>query len=168
MQCIDTIKRILSEPIASSGLLVQELIVTSPPASMEQLQLLEGKLPRQLSVFHRELLLNWNGLDLDVVRFFGSGDPHGVATLLDSQSIIHQMHAHWIVIGSDSAGFLYAEDDCGAIWSIDHDGGATQCVANSLDEFISDYIFGKRAADFGGESWYDDLVAYGVVSRTNG
>jgi hypothetical protein len=164
MHSLDTIKRIFSEPIVSSGLLVRELIVVSPPATLVQLETLGGSLPRQLSDFHRQLLLMWNGLDLDVVRFHGVPPARsGIRSLLDAQVLVPSTHPSWIAVASDPAGFLYAEDEHGWIWSLDHDGGAETRLVASLDEFIGGYIFGRRAAEFGGEAWLADLVTYGVI-----
>ena len=164
MQGIDIIKRILSEPVISSGLLARDLIAAGPPASSDGVATLERRLPRRLSRFHRQLLLTWDGLDLDVVRFFGvSPVRDGGASLLDAQSLVPVGHPSWIAFASDPAGFLYAEDEHGVIWSIDHDGGEAARAASSLDEFICSYIFGTRAAEFGGDSWHDDLVTYGVL-----
>jgi hypothetical protein len=53
MHSFDTIKRILSEPVVSSGLLVRDLIVVSPPATPAQLAALEQSLPRRLSELGR-------------------------------------------------------------------------------------------------------------------
>ncbi|MEI2724044.1 MAG: SMI1/KNR4 family protein [Verrucomicrobiota bacterium] len=164
MQGIDTIKRILSEPVISSGLLVRDLVAARPPATSDGVATLEQRLPRRLSEFHRQLLLTWNGLDLDVVRFFGASPVRDDGTsLLDAQSLVPAGHPDWVALASDPAGFLYVEDEHGVIWSIDHDGGEVARAASSLDEFICSYIFGTRAAEFGGDSWRDDLVTYGVL-----
>jgi SMI1/KNR4 family protein SUKH-1 len=164
MHCFDTIKRILSEPLVSSGLLMHDLIVVSPPATATQLAALERSFHRPLSEQHRQLLLMWDGLNLDVVRFFSaSASRSGITSLLDAQALIPSAHPSWIAVASDPAGFLYAEDENGSVWSIDHDGGGQTRVAACLDEFIGGYVFGERAAEFGGESWRDDLVTHGLL-----
>jgi hypothetical protein len=165
MNSLNLIKRILSEPVLSSGLLIREFVVSSPPATPEQISALENTLPRQLSELHRRLLLTWNGLNLDVVRFFAAPPARsGVRLLPESQSLIPaSAHPSWIAVASDPDGFLYAEDESGAVWSIDHDGGEETRLAFSLDEFIGSYIFGERAAEFAGESWRNDLVTHGLL-----
>jgi len=162
---LEIIGRIVSEPVLSSGLLSRESILASPPASLAQLAALEGVLPRRLSESHRQLLLTWNGLNLDVVRLLGAPPVcDGIDPLPQWQTLIPSTHPSWIAIGTDPAGFLYAQDERGKIWSIDHDGGTEKRLSSSLDEFLGDYVFGKRAAEFGGESWRDDLVTHGILS----
>lgn len=164
MRSLDIIRRIVSEPLVSSGLLIREFIIVSPPATQIQVVALEGALPRKLSESHRRLLLTWNGLNLEVVRLLGAPPVwEGVDPIPKWQKLIPPRHSLWIAIGTDPAGFLYAEDEDGSVWSIDHDGGAETRLAFSLDEFIGVYIFGTRAAEFGGDSWRDDLVTYGVL-----
>jgi hypothetical protein len=167
MRSLATIKCILSEPVASSGLLARDLVIQSLPATMAQLSAVERDLPRKLSEFHRRFLLAWNGLDLDVVRFFAAPPAYGcIATLTEGQALLPRARSNWIAVASDPAGFLYAEDEQGAIWSIDHDGGSERRVASSLDDFISSYIFGDRSVEFGGEPWRLDLETHGILPAT--
>ncbi len=167
MQSLNIIQRILSEPVISSGLLARSLVVVSPPALPEDLDALEERLPRKLSLFHRQFLLSWDGLDLEVIRFFGASKAAGGITLLSkAQLLLPPGHSGWIAFASDPSGFLYAEEEQGAVWSIDHDGGSVVKVAPSLDEFITNYLFGLDAAKFGGESWYDDLVTHGILPKS--
>ena len=124
-------------------------------------------MPRRLSELHRQLLLAWNGLDLEVVRFFAAPPARiGITPLPKAQALIPSAHPSWIAVASDPAGFLYTEDERGSVWSVDHDGGAEKRLASSLDEFIGGYIFGERSAEFGGESWHSDLVTHGVLPVT--
>jgi hypothetical protein len=164
MQSLSIIQRILSEPVISSGLLERSLVVVSPPALPEDLDALEERLPRKLSLFHRQFLLSWDGLDLEVIRFFGvAQQAAGIMSLSRAQSLLPPGHPGWIAVASDPAGFLYAEDEQGAIWSIDHDSEGVIKVAPSLDQFIATYLFGQDAAKFGGDSWHDDLVTHGIL-----
>lgn len=124
MHSLDIIRRIVSEPLVSSGLLIREFIIVSPPAKLVQVAALEGTLPRKLSESHRRLLLTWNGLNLEVVRLLGAPPVReGVDPIPKWQRVIPPRHSLWIAIGTDPAGFLYAEDEDGSVWSIDHDGG---------------------------------------------
>lgn len=138
--------------------------VVPPPATAVQISELESTLPRELSESHRRLLLTWNGLDLDVVRFFAAPPAsEGITPLPDAQTLIPSKHLRWIAVASDRAGFVYAEDEHGSISSIDHDGGSETQVAPCLDEFITRYVFGDRAYEFGGTSWRDELASCGVL-----
>lgn len=165
MRSLATIKILVSEPVVSSGLLISTVVPSAATAT--QISQFESTLPRKLSVSHRQLLLTWNGLDLDVVRFFAAPPAvDGITSIPDAQVLVPSKHPRWIAVASDPAGFLYAEDEQGAVWSIDHDGGSEAQVASCLDEFIAEYVFGSRADEFGGASWRNELVACGILSIT--
>ncbi|WP_146518990.1 hypothetical protein [Stieleria varia] len=99
-----------------------------------------------------KLLRRWNGLDLDVIRIHAVGDSvDSLPTVADS--------CHGTVIASDPSGFRYVQLPDGSISSLDHDGGTLVSVAIDFDDFIGNYIFGNRAAEFCGDEWAADVAS---------
>lgn len=145
--------------VIDSSLLSRSLVyVPNFGASDAMLEDAERVLGRKLSLFHRELLKKWNGLDLDIIRFYGCGcnpGPHG--SLAENQFELPEVFSSGLVIGSDPAGFLYVEDETGQIFMIDSEGGEISYLATSLNEFICSYVFGERGHEFAGEGWLTEL-----------
>jgi hypothetical protein len=159
----ETIARLLSEPVRSSGLFSESLLVVpASGATQAQLHDVTVQLGRPLSAQHARLLSSWNGLDLDVIRLFGAAPaPNGILPL--SKTSIAHAPSGWLAFGSDPAGYVYFEDPSGAIHSFDHDGGHWTRVAPNLDAFITELVFGPKAALFAGEEWLATLRQCGVV-----
>lgn len=86
----------------------------------------------------------FDGVDLDVIRLFSC------AQLESAES--------GILFAADPAGFSCCVQDSGEILVLDHDGGRSTTVAESMEAFIGSYLFGERAAEFGGSEWYQELV----------
>lgn len=154
------------QKVIDSNVLIKELtVVPQNGASNEEIIKEEPFLSRSLSVQHKELLKKWNGINLDVIRFYGCGlEKAGIGSLRNSQKLTPSIIQKGIIIGSDPAGFIYIEDEKGSIYSLDTDGGEVLRIASSLEDFICNYLFGKRAKDFGGESWEEELRENGLIS----
>jgi hypothetical protein len=145
MTTIETIQRVLASRILSEELTVVPLRGASPAALSHASQSF-GRLDPALAA----ILQCWNGIDLDVVRVHGLGvvDP----------GIRHVEAVNGaIVFASDPAGFRYALQDDGRVVAIDHDGGDVRVVADGVDDFFQDLVFGNRAAEFGGPEWAKDV-----------
>lgn len=137
------------EQVLTSGLLKPRLVSNPARGASEAELAAVATLPIEL----REVLRWRNGLDLEVIRLHGAGNAyfriHDLAT--GDGSVV--------VFASDPAGFQYFLAEGGAIMCYDHDGGEVTKVAESVEDFLCNYIFGKRAAEFGGKEWASDVAA---------
>lgn len=145
--------------LLSKELLIQSLVVISPNgATFEEINLAEAKIGLNFSNSYRDFLQRWNGLDLDVIRFFGVGKvAQGITKLLESQNIFDS-DENFVFIASSPAGFIYAENIYGQIYDFDHDGGEISLICNNFDEFVIDYLFGKNSNEFMGDEWRENVL----------
>ena len=141
----ETIRHFL-ERVLASNLLVADLVQAGECGATDDELAMAPPLPAEL----RDLLAWRNGLDLEVVRLHGVGDAVSRVTRWDSSAV---------EFASDPAGFVYLAREDGAIVSVDHDGGEQRVVAKSVDDFLRGYIFGPRAAQFGGDDWDREVRA---------
>lgn len=129
-----------------------------------ELAALANVLPRSLSETHERILRRWNGLNLDIIRFFRAGKSiKRLPGLVDCQIPPLAEMPGVIVFANDPSGFQYGETAAGEILSFDHDGGEIGSIASSMEEFFCDLLFGARAAEFAGRDWYDALAAAGII-----
>ncbi|MFZ3320756.1 MAG: SMI1/KNR4 family protein [Usitatibacter sp.] len=163
MTAVSKIQRLLTPPVRAARLISQDLsTIPAAGASAEALRSLESKLQRPLSAQHRDLLMTWNGLDLDVIRIFGVPPVvKGIYDLLEWQELVPEGEGN-IAFGGDPSGFLYFESKSGSVLSSDHDGGETKVVASCINEFIDEVVFGARGDSFLGEEWLNELRALGL------
>jgi hypothetical protein len=149
------IPKLLSAEILISSLVV----IPSSGAKIEDIDAEELKIGLSLSGSYRSFLQRWNGLNLDVIRFFGVGNVvHGIPRLSEKQQIFDSA-GNFIFIVNDPAGFALAENREGHIYSFDHDGGEIEMVCKNFDTFVIDYLFGKDSNKFMGEEWQGQVVA---------
>lgn len=104
-----------------------------------------------------ELLKKWNGIDLDIIRIFGTNKNN------TSQEIRFDPELSLLLVASDPAGFLYGMDKKGCIYSIDTKSNVKQQVAESFDDFIVNFIFGTKSEEFLGKEWRMELEAAGII-----
>jgi hypothetical protein len=130
------------ERVLSSGLLIKELVFV-PEGGATDAELTAIPLPGEL----RALIARKNGLNLDVVRI------HGVGQIDRRIRPMVVRNEGEIEFASDAAGFAYLVAKDGSVSSVDHDGGERKCVANNVDTFLRSFVFGSRAAEFGGPEW---------------
>jgi len=150
--------------VLETDLLTEELlIVPARGATRGELQDEQILIGRRLTEVHQNLLTHWNGIDLEVIRFFGCGiGVHGIRRLSNCQVDFDFGIEGMLVIGSDPSGFMYIEGDDGRIYSADNDGGKFKTLASDLDDLVDRYIFGEHAADFAGDDWLDEVRASGL------
>ena len=97
------------------------------------------------------VLRRWNGLDLEVIRIHGVGPvPAGIQPVTRS--------SEGVIFASDPSGFAYAMRADGAVYSLDHDGGAIVRVADDAGDFLCNYVFGSRAEEFAGPDWAEEVA----------
>jgi hypothetical protein len=164
MTAVGKIQRLLTPSVRAARLISPELsTIPAAGASAEGLRRLESKLKRPLSAQHRDLLLTWNGLDLDVIRIFGVPPVvQGINDLLEWQELVPEGEGN-IAFGGDPSGFLYFENRNGTILSWDHDGGGIEVRAPCINEFIDEVVFGARGESFMGEEWLNRLRTFGLT-----
>lgn len=154
------------ELLLRSGVLNQSLIAVPPePASPDGIDKLEYKLGTSLSQALRNLLVRWNGIDIDVLRIHGvNGDevPYPIEPALNFDP---KLERNAIVVASDPSGFLYIEHADGKISSYDTDGGRLDVVARDFDDFLCRFVLGADSADFAGDDWERDLRKAGVIGQ---
>ncbi|WP_182871536.1 hypothetical protein, partial [Stieleria mannarensis] len=112
---------------------------------------------------HREMLQEWNGIGLEIIRFFGCGtNAEEIGRL--GEYVVHNSDMPGVItIGSDASGFAYLEDLSGAVYSLHTGEHRLDLVASDLEEFVCDVVFGSRAEQFAGTDWMDELKEHGLV-----
>ena len=154
MSAITTIERALNTELFLADL----TIIPDCGATLAEIADEEFLLGRRISSQHRQLLERWNGIGLEVIRFFGCGNTTGeVGRLSDFQVDFDFAIEGAIIIASDAAGFAYLEAKDGPVYSFDTDGGDVKELANNIDDFVDRVIFGLDAAQFAGEDWFAEI-----------
>ena len=121
----------------------------------------EAAVGRNFSFPYRDLLLRWNGINLEILRVFGCGAT--VKSQVRKMQIPSLRLKGLICIGSDPAGFLFCEDEHGAIFCYDTDGGRISDLAKDLDDFIDRLVFGPDAQLFAGAEWAQAIRNEGLL-----
>lgn len=167
MNAVSKIREVLNPKVLKSRLLIENLIaVPSAGATPPLLARFDRELPRPLSEMHRAVLSVWNGIDLDVIRILGVPPAeNGIATITDCQRFVpvEPRYASAIAFASDPSGYIYFELPDGSVHSWDHDGGDTQQIASTIDDFICHVVFGARGEEFGGKQWFQELQLCGLA-----
>lgn len=158
MNIVKKIEKILKTSLLSKGLCYIPAHGASPEAISEE----EKILNRSLSETHKEFLSHWDGINLEVVRLFGCKEDKETRKLSKNQFELPEK-GNPIFFASEPTGFIYAYDKQENVYSIDTDGWEITKTADSLDEFICDFVFGKRAAEFAGDDWYEEVKAHGLI-----
>lgn len=151
---VEKIRRVLNSNILLHGL----YCVPTKGATSRDIQITEKGFPFELSPEYKNFLQHWNGMNLDVVKLYGC-----VNTEDDIPLIAFFKPYDLIIIASDPAGFSYGQNKKGEIFSIDSDGGEIQKIASSFTDFITEYLFGDRAVEFGGEEWVQELESAHII-----
>ena len=102
-------------------------------------------------------LKKWNGIDIDVIRFFGVSSNENIPEIKFDQE--HSL----LIIASDPAGFLYGMDNEGKIYSLDTESNTKKLIAPSFDDFILQFVFSSTSQDFLGIDWCLQLKEIGIV-----
>ncbi|WP_010304014.1 SMI1/KNR4 family protein [Candidatus Odyssella thessalonicensis] len=149
--------------VVNSGILIKGIyFLPNNGATEEEIKLTNKTLPHSLSLEYQQFLKYWNGINLDIIRLFGCGNVEPpLSNLLENQ--FDYNNKGLVIIGSDPAGFLYAENKDGEILSIDTDGGEFHTVADNFTDFICDYLFGVHAHEFAGEDWLNELKDHQLI-----
>ena len=150
--------------VLSSGVLTECLTELPPRGATEaEMAEIDALVGRTLSEQHRSLLRVWNGANLDVVQFFATSGDNSMRSY--SRLQFPGVPGPAVPFAADPAGFVYLEAPDGQVWAWDHDGGGTEPVARDIHDFFCAYVFGPRAAEFGGVEWHDQLSSAGLVNE---
>jgi hypothetical protein len=161
MGATETISKVLNSQL----LLAELILVPRRGASTLEIEEEQKLLDRPFSPQHQSLLSKWNGIALEVIRFFGCGPRTGeVGRLSDYQLNLDLSIPRGIAIASDAAGFVYFEAADGRVYSFDNDGGMIKLIAQDIDDFVDRLVFGQDAAEFAGNDWLEDLKSNGLLN----
>jgi len=169
MGFIERIKEVIE-----SGVLLEDLM-TIPLAGATDMMIDEEEnvLPRPLSKYHRAFLQSWNGADMDKIRVHGVGKTEEFIKPLSREhqewdeiidEVARKLENKVILFADDPAGFMYFELENGPIIQLDTDGGATEVIAENMSDFFLNYLFGKRANEYAGDDWLQELIDAKIVS----
>lgn len=153
------------ERVIDSGILIEELTVIPVSGATDEMILgEEKKLPRSLSAQHKDILRRWNGINMDIVRLYGCGAVENeLSRLSDRQTgVLSEIEGN-IVFGDDPAGYMYAEANDGRILSVDTSSSEIKEVADNMDKFFTELVFGVSAKEFAGEEWQQELINAGLI-----
>jgi hypothetical protein len=159
MTAVEIIERVLGTKVLHPSL----IYVPGRGASAEEIAAVASKLPRALSPAHQGLLRRWNGLNLEVIRIYGTVESREIQGLADNQDESLSEEPGMIIFADSPTGIAYAEDADGIIVSYDFDGGDVSALAPDFDDFFVRLVFGKDSAEFCGEDWRQQLAASGVT-----
>jgi hypothetical protein len=160
MKAINVIENVLD-----TALLIPEMIrLPKGGASDNDINIAEANLQRPLSEQHKMLLRKWNGIGLDVIRIYCCGSSNkSISDIVKRQHGLLSEFKGYICFADSPSGIMYAESDNGQIfWAHATDLDAEK-IADNIDDFISNFIFGERAALFSGEEWVDELKEAGLL-----
>jgi hypothetical protein len=141
----------LIERVVASGVLAEEMTeLPSGGASEFELKGSEKRVGLKLNDELVGFLRNFNGVNLDVIRFYTCDHL--------------ERSEYGLKFADDPAGFIYHLTDIGEVLCEDHDGGETKRVALSMQDFIHSYLFGSRSIEFAGEEWHLELIDAGIAT----
>lgn len=158
MKVINKIEKVLNSPLLSKGL----CYVPTHGASKQSIEKEEDLLGKKISKQHRTLLEKWDGINLEVLRFYGCTKDKETRQISECQFDLDELD-NPIFFASEPAGYIYVYDKEEKIYLIDTDGWEITKIATSLEDFICNYVFGKRAAEFAGDEWFDEVKAAGLL-----
>ncbi len=160
---MNAVKKI--EEVLESSVLVDELLVVPDRGATEaEIAAEEHLIGRTFSGGFSEFLRKWNGANLDVIVIFGCGETHPeIPALRDRQTLLPCGIGQAIVIGSDPAGFVFAEARNRQIVSIDTKGGGHEVVGSGFADFVSRFVFGEDSHLFCDEDWQQELRGAGLL-----
>ena len=165
---MDFIKRI--ERVVDSEILSKNMSDISLTGSTEEmLGDVESLLSRPLSEQHKIFLGRWNGANLDFIRIYGAYEVKNpfIRELGEEyrewKEIVDEISSSAILFADDISGFMYFELEDGSIVQLDTDGGDVEEVAEDMSDFFLNYVFGKRAEEYAGKDWFDELREANII-----
>jgi hypothetical protein len=159
MNAVETIERVIHSDLLSRNLTEFPVRGATEPEIAEE----EERLGTRLCADHVTLLRRWNGITLDVIRFYGCGSSCTVGRMADLQMVPDELAGEATAVGSDPAGFVYLQSNDGRIFSLDTDGGGVKFLAASIDDLVCRLVFGSDAESFAGIDWLNELRHAGIV-----
>ena len=154
MKMIEIIKKVIESEILITSL----CLIPEKGASANEIALEESLVSKEFSKYLKCFLEEWNGIDLDVIRIYRCGQSSNRLRRIADEQFEEISTEGFIVIGSDPSGFIYMENEKSEIYSFDTDGGEIEYLAENLDKFFTELVFGKDADKFLGEDWKKELI----------
>jgi hypothetical protein len=159
MEMIETIERVIKTRILKESL----TLIPDKGASLDNIAEEEALVGRKFSIYHKLFLEKWNGIDLEIIRIYCCATPVNRLKRISDEQFKELISNGLMVIGSDPSGFVYLENDKAEIYSLDTDGSEIEFLANNLDIFFADLIFGQNANKFLGDEWKKELINKGII-----
>lgn len=158
MSAISIVEKVLSSELLNSNL----ILVPDSAVLSEEIEKEESLLNRTFSLQHKKFLQRWNGIDLEVIRLYCCGNQkERLRRLADEQ--ISSLNQSFLVIGSDSSGFVYLERNTDfQIFVFDTQSDEIKYLADNFDDLFEKVVFGEEAKEFLGEDWFNELRFNGV------
>lgn len=168
MKFIDKIQKVIDNNI---DLLMPEFIlVPSKGATDKMINDAEKQLSRRLSDQHKFLLKKWNGIELDYIKIFGvfkteSFNIGHIFELVDKnkeyKEFVDEVGEQTILFADDASGFMYFENKNGSIFYYDPDYHKIKKIANDMDHFFDECVFGEKSEEYFG--WIEELKANNIL-----
>ena len=165
MEFIERLKKVVDSGILSEGL----SDISKQNATQNMIDKEEECLPRKLSHYHRKFLETWNGSNFDFIRVYGVGKTENefIKSLCNEhkewEEIIEEVEKESIFFADDISGFMYFELKDFTIVQLDTDGGGIEKVADDMNDFFLNFVFGKRAYEYAGDDWLQELVDAKII-----
>jgi hypothetical protein len=165
MDFIEKLEKVIESGILSDGL----SDIPSKGATDIQISMAEENLGRKLSTQHKRLLERWNGANFDFIRVLGIAplESEFLEDLIKEnkewKEVVDEIGDNALYFANDVSGFMYFELGDGSIVQLDTDGGTIEKVADDMEDFFNNYLFGERGEEYM-SGWLDELKEYGVIS----
>jgi hypothetical protein len=156
---IDFVEKIINSKVLCYNL----TFIPKKRPSEQSINRIKESVEISINPIHEIFIRRWNGIDLEVIKIYSfDKKEENIPNLMDRQFDLNKEGL--LVFGSSPSGFLYSYDNQGIVFSIDTDGWNIEKVADSFEDFICNYVFGKRSREFGGDEWYEDLKKAGIFN----
>lgn len=165
MEFIDRLEKVIESGILNQGF----PRISKNGATDEMIKNEEKKLSRPLSEQHKALLRRWNGSNFDFIRVLGTYPVKNdfleelAKEYVEWKEIVDEVGNKVIYFANDVSGFMYFELEDGSIIDLDNDGGGIDKVAEDMNDFFLNYLFGARADEYAGMEWLQELQDAGIV-----
>jgi len=166
MDFIERIKNIINSGVLDDGF----PRISSEGATDDMIEKEEKKLNRSLSNYHKQFLRRWNGANLDFIRVYGvhKTENEFIKELAKEyeewiEEIISDIEGNPIFFADDASGTMYFELEDGRIVELDPEFTGLNVIAEDMQDFFLNYLFGERANEYMGDEWKQKLKDASII-----